>query len=94
MLVATLNTEKSMFLTGLLPTVADFELAYLVDHFKWICEKNQVVNPFNNFKNLRSIYDKVRGLDGVREYIEQEEVEGKRWFDEGKTVHERYKIVK
>jgi hypothetical protein len=39
LLISSLNPKGSLFLTGMLPTVADFELAYLVDHFKWICDR-------------------------------------------------------
>ena len=92
MLVAELNPKRSLFLTGHLPCVADFELAYLVEHFKWICTKQKVKNPFESFPQLSKISENLKELDGVNDYIQQENKEGKRWFDEGKAIHERVKI--
>lgn len=74
-----------MFITGLLPTVVDFELAYLVDHFKWICDKNKIQDPFRDFTDLQSIFHKVSNLDGVKQYVELEEIHGKKWISPQKT---------
>lgn len=52
-IIDLVNPEKKLFLTGLLPTVADFELAYLSDHFAWICKKDNIPNPFESFKDLK-----------------------------------------
>lgn len=68
-LVNKLNPKNKIFLTGKLPSVADFELAYLIDHFKWICSKYRVNSPFKN-SDLNEIYTSVKELHGVSEYIQ------------------------
>ena len=64
-IIHTLNPETHLFLTGYMPSVADFELAYLVEHFRWICEKNGIENPFSKYSELEKIYSKIKSLDGV-----------------------------
>ena len=76
------NPQKKLFLTGLLPSIADFELAYISDHFAWICKKNGILNPFDSFKDLRLIFNKIQNLDAVRDYMEKEDHDRKEWYSE------------
>jgi len=93
LLIPELNPQNHVFLTGHLPSVADFEVAYLVDHFKWICEKNFCQNPFKRYPKISNLFNSVNELDGVKEYIQSENKQGKRWYTKGKAIHERVREV-
>ena len=49
-------------------TLADFELAYIVELFDWICIKADVESPFVHFPKLVNLVGRVKSLDGVKEF--------------------------
>lgn len=49
-------------------TLADFELAYLVDLCEWIAYTAEIEDPFIHFPKLVEVRNRVKVLDGVKEF--------------------------
>ena len=49
-------------------TLADFELAHVIEMFDWICSKTGVKSPFIHFPKLVALIDRVKSLNGVRDF--------------------------
>ena len=55
------------FLMGYL-TLADFELAHVIELFQWLCDKTCTENPFTYFPKLVEINYRIKELDGVKQF--------------------------
>lgn len=67
---------RSDFLLDYL-TAVDFELAYIAEIFDFITAQTGLESPFENFKNLHDIKEKVMILPGVRSYVDGSEYENR-----------------
>ena len=77
---ALLGNKK--FLTGTL-SVADFDLAHMVDLYDWLANVSQIDNPFLTKSNLVNLSKTIKSLDGVREYALSPENKSMKWMNPG-----------
>jgi hypothetical protein len=66
------SQPRSKFLLDYL-TVADFELAYLIEIYDFISAETGLENPFASYGNIYQIRENVMSLEGVSAHVQSQE---------------------
>ena len=76
--ILSIYLSNKNFLVGEL-SVADFELAHIIEMYSWLSNTTGVPNRFLTHANLMTLVKNIKNLPGVSEYVTSPEERSMKW---------------